>query len=46
MKVITEVLDKVHITNFGQKKVLGVLREWNLGTRQPGPVIRIGSPGV
>ena len=46
MKVITKILNKVHITNFGQKKVLGLLREGNLGAWQPGPVIGIGSPGV
>ena len=28
--VITQILDKVHVTHFGQQQVLGLLRERNL----------------
>ena len=46
MDIITEVLDKVHVTDFGQQQVAGLLGEGHLGTRQPGPVAGVGAPGV
>ena len=30
MEVITEVLDKVHVTHFGKQQVLGLLGEGDL----------------
>ena len=46
MDIIAEVLDKVHVTDFGQQQVAGLLGEGHLGARQPGPVVGVGAPGV
>ena len=46
MEVLAHFLNKVHITHFLQDNVFRFLRERDLGYGEPGPVVRVGTPGV
>ena len=45
-KVITKVLDEVHVGKLGQDEVPDASWKGDLGVGKPGPVVRVGPPRV